>query len=228
MERYEKKNKELLRFSFDGLDAIDYNYSQIYQDIFVLSVLDGKRNGTFLEIGSRDPIILSNTKLLESEFGWTGLAIDWSEEFIEKTKKERTCETFFGDATKIDYSELLPKYFKEERIDYLSLDIEPNTQTLKVLNLILETKYRFSVITFETDYYAGNENGNSETVREASRDFMKNNGYKIVFGDVSGFGDDNHPFEDWYLDSSIFSQEIINKFRNKRSSSMAAYKYIYK
>ena len=34
------------------------------QDMFVLTVLNGKTNGTYLEIGSGDPFIGSNTALL--------------------------------------------------------------------------------------------------------------------------------------------------------------------
>jgi len=44
------KNKKL-RYSFDGYEVIEKNYSQVFQDIFVLSILNGKKKGTFLEIG---------------------------------------------------------------------------------------------------------------------------------------------------------------------------------
>ena len=42
--------------------------SQTGQDLFVLSVLNHKRNGTFLEIGSNHPITVNNTFLLENEY----------------------------------------------------------------------------------------------------------------------------------------------------------------
>ena len=41
-------------------ENIERNWSQVYQDIFVLSLLDGKRNGTYLEIGGDDGIDFSN------------------------------------------------------------------------------------------------------------------------------------------------------------------------
>jgi len=57
-----------LRYIFNGNSKIDKNYSEAYQDIYVLSMLDGKENGYYLEIGSGQPIIGNNTYLLESKF----------------------------------------------------------------------------------------------------------------------------------------------------------------
>ncbi len=47
--------------------------SQFRQDLFVLSQLDFKTNGFFVEFGAGNGIDLSNTYLLESEFGWSGI-----------------------------------------------------------------------------------------------------------------------------------------------------------
>ena len=46
------KNK--LIHSFSGQTKILENYSQAYQDLFVLSMLDGKTNGRYVEIGAYD------------------------------------------------------------------------------------------------------------------------------------------------------------------------------
>lgn len=50
--------------------------SQLGQDIWVLSKLKWKRNGYFVEVGASDPIILSNSYMLEKGFGWTGALIE--------------------------------------------------------------------------------------------------------------------------------------------------------
>ena len=47
--------------------------SQLAQDLFVLSALDFKRGGYFVEFGATDGVALSNTYLLEAEFGWRGI-----------------------------------------------------------------------------------------------------------------------------------------------------------
>ena len=67
--RYFKKDYDNLRHKFPGAENIENNYSQAFQDMFVLSMLDGKRNGTYVEIGGDHPVVINNSYLLESEFG---------------------------------------------------------------------------------------------------------------------------------------------------------------
>ncbi len=47
--------------------------SQYRQDLFVLSQLDFKRGGYFVEFGATNGVDLSNSYLLEKEFGWHGI-----------------------------------------------------------------------------------------------------------------------------------------------------------
>jgi FkbM family methyltransferase len=49
------------------------SHSSIGQDLFVLSELQFKRDGYFVEFGATDGITSSNTYLLEREFGWRGI-----------------------------------------------------------------------------------------------------------------------------------------------------------
>ena len=62
---YKKSMYEKLRHKFLGASTITQNYAQIYQDIFVLAMLNGKKHGTFLEIGGAGPVKGNNTYLLE-------------------------------------------------------------------------------------------------------------------------------------------------------------------
>ena len=59
--------------SRDILKNLRRSNSQILQDLFVLHALNFKRNGFFVEFGATNGISLSNTYLLEDEFGWTGI-----------------------------------------------------------------------------------------------------------------------------------------------------------
>lgn len=81
----ELKNCEKTRSKLDFLQAMDRRHaaqiinllqtskSQFHQDLLVLSQLDFKPNGYFVEFGASNGIHLSNTYLLEKQFGWTGI-----------------------------------------------------------------------------------------------------------------------------------------------------------
>jgi hypothetical protein len=59
------------------LDVIrGHSESQAGQDLFVLAMHAFKTNGVFLEIGCGHPRHNSNTWLLETYFGWSGISID--------------------------------------------------------------------------------------------------------------------------------------------------------
>lgn len=52
---------------------LQWSHSQILQDLWVLYMLGEKRDGFFVEFGACDGIVMSNTKLLEDAYGWTGI-----------------------------------------------------------------------------------------------------------------------------------------------------------
>jgi FkbM family methyltransferase len=56
-----------------SLRALADSKSQLRQDLFVLSELNFKRNGFFVEFGATNGLDLSNTYLLEKEYGWRGI-----------------------------------------------------------------------------------------------------------------------------------------------------------
>ena len=47
--------------------------SQLFQDLFVVFLLKGKRNGFFVEFGATNGLDLSNTAILERDFHWKGI-----------------------------------------------------------------------------------------------------------------------------------------------------------
>lgn len=203
---YEAYKDELLH-PFNGSDKIERTYSQAYQDLFVLTVLDGKRNGTYVEIGSSYPIDMNNTYILENEFDWTGVSFDRDEELNKLFLEQRKNPIISCDATSVNYSEIFEQYNLPNRIDYLQVDIEPARQTLAALKGIDLEKYRFNVITFETDVYVG---GNQEVVEE-SRSILKSHGYQLVARHVAN---GNNPFEDWYVDPEIVPEERWRPFES--------------
>lgn len=203
---YTQSDVNRLRVRFNSDDSIATNYSQSLQDIFALSVLDGKRNGTYLEIGADDGITINNTYLLETEYDWTGVAFEWLEpgwsRYVSQRKNPCLCE----DATKVDYSQLFKKYKFPTQIDFLQVDIEPAQQTLDALKALPHDKYRFSVICFETAIYLGEH----PHVQQEQMDLLNSLGYVMIAKNVSNLGGD--PFEDWWVDPTVVDMDRISPY----------------
>lgn len=66
-------------------------YSQLNQDLWVLDFFRNKKNGVFVDVGAFDGVNLSNTYLLEKDYGWTGLCVEANSATFEKLKKSRDC-----------------------------------------------------------------------------------------------------------------------------------------
>lgn len=64
--------------------------SQLKQEIFVLFETGFKRNGFFVEFGATNGFDLSNTYMLEKDFGWSGILAEPALMWHEDLKKNRT------------------------------------------------------------------------------------------------------------------------------------------
>jgi len=53
-----------------------FNKSQFGQDQHVINVFNQKQNGFFIEVGAYDGVSMSNTYLLEYQYGWKGICIE--------------------------------------------------------------------------------------------------------------------------------------------------------
>lgn len=63
-------------------------FSQGGEDVHILTLLDDKQNGFYIDIGCNDPIHYSNTFKMYTQ-GWTGILVDGNPTLIEKAKKVR-------------------------------------------------------------------------------------------------------------------------------------------
>jgi hypothetical protein len=200
------------KFPFDGLENIEQSYAQCLQDMWALSALNGKRNGSFLEIGAYHPTFISNTYLLEKYFNWSGVSIDYDPN-VEPQFREagRTAKFITADATKLDYNEILSE-FPSNKLNYLQIDVEPNIQSLNCLKLIPFDKYKFSTISFEHDHYSKETTKEyNDAIRKESEEILESYGYVAVAKNIENLGGDE--FESWWLLKEDFDEETINKFK---------------
>jgi len=218
---YTRDKPNRLRYPFERHENIQQNYSASHRDLFVLSVLNGKCNGFYVDIGGGDIYINSNSYLIEKFYGWKGVSLDLKSELQNDWKKNRDNPYIVEDAVGFNYSDYFKNNKFPEQIDYLSLDIEPAYNTLNCLRNLPLNEYRFSVITYETDYYAARLN-NSESlageIREESRRILLSHGYILISGNVSAISTDC-PYEDWYVDPTVVSSTIYKKFLQLNDNS---------
>jgi hypothetical protein len=188
---------------------------QAEQDKFVLNILKEKKNGYFLEIGSNDPIHINNTYILEKNYNWKGIMVEYESYFLPLYREHRPNSIhIINDATQVDYLNIFKTINMPLSIDYLQIDLEvANGSTLKTLQKLdndIFDIYKFSVITFEHDIYCSN----FDNTRQNSRDIFKNRGYICVFEDINHYGS---PFEDWYVHPDLVDMNyVMNLIENNK------------
>lgn len=197
--RYFNSDFDNLKYQFPGSENITNNYAQSMQDMFVLSMLDGKKNGVYVEIGADQPRVISNTYLLETEFDWMGVSFEVDGDKVQFFNTMRRNQCICADATKFDYKFLFEERNYPKQIDYLQLDIEPAEQTLNALKALPLDEYRYSVITYETDVYRDGPDSQDEQAR-----ILKSHGYQLVAKNVMNEG---NPYEDWWVDPAVVPEE---------------------
>jgi FkbM family methyltransferase len=92
---------EALRFLCESDRAIDALlsvvggrrcfYSSKGQDRWVLTRLNHRRGGYFVEVGGGDGRTHSNTYVLERDYGWTGVVVEANPYYIPALRRHRTC-----------------------------------------------------------------------------------------------------------------------------------------
>lgn len=84
------KKNQLIHNTSPNIQQI--SNSQLGQDLWVLNKTNFKKMGYFVEVGASDGIKLSNTYVLETSYGWTGLCIEPDLSAYENLVKNRKCK----------------------------------------------------------------------------------------------------------------------------------------
>lgn len=208
-----KYHFEKFKCKFPDQQSIPISPSQAWQDLFVLTMLDGKTDGSYVEIGANHPCNGSNTFTLNRYFNFNGLSIDIEDFSSHWLETRPLCNFMCADATTIDYKTLFDKSNISTQTDYLQIDVDPPEVSLQVLKRLPLDTHRFSVITFETDVWQGDT-----AIAEESRQILKSHGYQLVVKNVACCNKDDtgkltwYPFEDWWVDPLVISADKIKQF----------------
>lgn len=202
---------------------IKQSHSQSGQDLFVDRILEGMRDGLFVDVGANHPIELSNTYALEQELGWLGLLVDRDDHCIKLLDQHRSKDSrvLQGDAVTADWAfglgltlglfDVVQRRVGDAcrgrpHIDYLSLDCDENT--LPALKAILaDFGKRFRVLTVETDCYRFGPD-----VRDAIDGLLVMEGYDIICRNVRS--SEGMIYETWAVDPKLVNMVIAEKYRS--------------
>jgi FkbM family methyltransferase len=78
-------NMEFKKFIFENIEYLD----QGIQVLWILYLFKCKRSGYFVEFGACDGLLFSNTKVLEKDFGWTGILAEPNKSYSNQIRKNR-------------------------------------------------------------------------------------------------------------------------------------------
>lgn len=187
--------------------------SQLGQDAWVVAQTRATPGLRYLELGAFDPVVWSNTHVLRTNFGWTGVSVDpnpetaakfaaaeLSDAFREVAVGAVAGELFFisegamsrlstsapdgGPSNKVRVITPQQLLVEAHEIDYLSLDIEGGE-----LELLLAWPWavcRPGLITVE--------HNNRESDKLGIETLLANMGYRAVLPELTDF-------ESWYVDT---------------------------
>lgn len=74
-----------------ALKSLDQSRAQLRQDVLALAMNRFKSGGFFVEFGATNGVELSNSWLLENEYGWQGILAEPARGWHEDLKRNRNC-----------------------------------------------------------------------------------------------------------------------------------------
>ena len=201
-------------------------HGELSQDLFVLFITEGKREGWFVEFGAMDGLRASNTLLLEREYGWTGIMSEPNPRYNTNLAKNRTCRidlrcvsdrtgstVKFQTANEGGWPGMVGHIYREANSRGNVIDVE--TVTLNDLLAQNGAPAHVDYISVDTDgsepmiMQAFDFSRHSATVwsiehnemdwREDIRELMEQHGYRRVCEKHSGY-------DDWYVQSQVLER----------------------
>jgi hypothetical protein len=197
-------------------------YAQLCQDLFAYIMIEGKRDGYYIDVGCRNPFRTNNTWFLEEKLNWKGISIDINDHHAEWRQRESNFVQM--DALNGDFRSLFKKFNVPKVVDYLTHDLEGDGDRYKGLINMPFDEYEFKIITIEHDAYQVNKNYNidlGKTERKPQRDFLSK-GYELVASNVKSHAGDTQ--EDWWVHPKYIPRDVYSPFLSESQK----FKHIFK
>jgi FkbM family methyltransferase len=146
-----KKLEEITLENFENffIKNLDLSHSQIKQDLFVLFVLDMKKNGFFVEFGACDGIELSNTLTLEKNFNWKGILSEpckfWHKDLFENRKCNINIDAVWSNSNEKMLFNEVDSFKTLSNIDFINPNDDFNDLRQKTTNV----KYEVNTISLK-------------------------------------------------------------------------------
>jgi hypothetical protein len=185
--------------------------SDAKQDKFAANILNFKKNGYCVDIGSCHCVNSNNTYAFEA-LEWTSITVEIQSMYNEDYLNRKKGFHLNKNALEVDYKKEFEVGNFPKSIDYLSLDVD--ALSLDVLKLLPLNEYRFKVITIEHDAYLY-----GGKYRDEQRSVLFSYGYLLLCSNVyveqPGFEGKQCPFEDWWIDPKEFDDNLIEKIKSE-------------
>ena len=209
---------ERLRRSFTDAHVIN-NHSSAFEDIFVLSLLDGNKEGKYLDITDGYSLKENNTFLLE-QLGWDGVSLVNDTE-LQNFRAERKCKSLVYDKPVHEFINWL-----KDDYDYLSINLnDKDSDPFNCLQEIPWERLTFKIITFRHNDYLDHR-----YTKKMSRDYLKSKGYQLLVSDISPTYSLNKPnvsFEDWWIHPSHFPKNVLEVMKDLSKGPKNPINYIF-
>lgn len=135
--------KSLRKFS------LKYSFSHTGEDLHILSLLNNKKNGFYVEVGSNNPIVHSNSFKLYLN-GWNGILIDANPNLIISSKKIRKKDICINAL--ISDKKNNSNFYLSKNSNYSSLDIEHVKSKDEIQQVLkMETKTLDDILESHSD-----------------------------------------------------------------------------
>lgn len=160
---------------------------------------------------------------METKLNWTGVMVEKDAKWLSSYKSVRpNSHHIIGDATQLNYKQILNDLIVSHHIDYLQLDLMArNATTLKALEQLDATAmdtYKFATVTFEHNIKMINRSTTTpeqkvillNTLTKSLEIFTKR-GYVLMFKNIHIDSDVNEVYEDWWVHPELVDMDYVNQ-----------------